>query len=491
MSNMFDEDFERPSTPPTASITVTPPSGSGNMFDSDFGPTIPQPKQRKPNEPFGELRPGEYSWREWIGNKGQDALIAMGAKPYVAGRVARGVVDAASMNPLIGVPLAGADAAYYSSRGQPLRAAAEGIGVLPAGPMARNIRAGGIRSGQPRRAIAPDEAELNATRNAQYRAWRNSPVVRDPAMMDDLTNSIAQVLTQRGSNQVKAPTAWQALDEGRKLKKQTGMTNEDFETLRQQFDVKNFDKPDDIIGASRARHEFDRYMTNPPQQFVRQGSPQQVAVDQTNLLNARGNTAALKRSQVLSDATTVAELKAETGRDFGKTLTGKIDALATTRGGERSTRGFTDAERQMVRDTVTDPATRRMQGAGNALQSISRVRTPADLLSFPGAGGGLGWAALGIDPVTGAVAGALTQAGLYGGGRAVRSAAGRRIGSGVEDAAANLRMRSPLAQQDPSFGFITDPNVAAKDAAKYLAYPWAREEATDTVERDRVPYQYR
>jgi len=481
----FDRFVEDPAA--TAEPPQQASAPSANRFDQFVAnpANVPQPKQRQPNEPFGELRPAEYSWRETLGNKAQDALIALGAKPYVAGRVGRGVVDVATMIPPVGAALAGADAAYYSSKGQPLRAGVEAIGVLPGATMARRMV-----HGQPRRAIAPTEAELDATRHAQYRAWRNSPVVRDPGMMDDLTNSIAQALTQRGSNQVKAPTAWQALEEGRKLKKQTGMTNEDFETLRQQFDVKNFDKPDDIIGAARARHEFDRYMTNPPAQFVRQGSPQQLAVDHANLLNARGNTAALKRSQVLSDASTVAELKAETGRDFGKTLTGKIDALATTKGGERSTRGFTDAEQQMARNAITDSLTRRMQSTGQALQRASGARSITDLAVAPSATGGAGWA-LGLDPFSSAAVGTAAQAATNLTGRALQSAAGRRIGEGVETAAANLRMRSPLAQQDPSFGFITDPDVMAKDAAKYLMYPWARGEAADAVEYDRTPHQYR
>ena len=492
MSNIFDQDFEP--RPPIVVVPPPPPRGSGNVFDADFGPQVPQPPQGTPNKVFGELKPTEYSWRQTLSNKAQDALMALGMKPYDAGKFGRGAVDAASLFPPVGVPLSGADAMYYGQRGQLMRAGAETLGALPAAPLIRNIRAGGIRAGQPDLPIAPSEATLDATRNAQYKAWRGSPVVRDPAMMDDLTNEIARTLTQQGSNPTKASRAWRGLEEGRNLKRQTGMTNEDFETLRQQFDLKNVIDSDEIIGASRARTAFDRYMENPPSQFVRHGTPAQVAVDQANLLNARGNTAALKRSKTVTDPINAAELRAETGKDFGKTLERKIDALATTKGGERSTRGFTAAEKEMVRDTITDPNTRRMYGLADWMQGTG-AKNPlvgGALSSLPGASvGAAAWKAAGLDPTTAAIAAAMTQVGQYAGGSAIRSAAGRRIASGVEDAAARLRLRSPVAQQNPAYGLVVDPNVLAKDASIYFGAPIARERATDWAEQDRAPYQYR
>jgi len=484
--NPYQDLINNPRAEPAPSdvpqVTVRPPGG--NPYDDLVtGPasTAPQPKTRAPGEPFGELRPAEYSPREWLGNKMQDALIALGAKPYVAGRVGRGALDAASIIPPIGGSIAAAETGYHATRGDPLRAGVNAIGMVPGGTAARRAI-----QGMPQRALAPEERQLGERADDAYNAWRASGVRYSPNMMDDVTNQIAQVLTQRGSNPASAPKQFAALDTGMGLKTQTGMTNQHFETLRQQLGGGK-DASERAAGEA-AKDVLERYMMNPPQQHIRSGTPQEIASDRQLLLAGRGNVAAQKRSEVLSDASNIAELKSQRGKDFGKVLGDKIDALETTKAGQKSTRGFTDEETEMARNAITDRVTRNMEAGGNVLTKLGSSST-----LLPGAGIGASlWHKFGLDPYTAGAAGLAAQGGLYGMGRAMQSGAGQRIGQGVDEAAAALRLRSPMAQAPGSpYGRVTDPVVQAQDARKYLMYPWLAREGDDYVDKMRTPFEYR
>ena len=166
----------------------------------------------------------------------------------------------------------------------------------------------------------------------------------------------------------------------------------------------------------------------------------------------------------------------------------KIDALETTRAGQKATRGFTDEETEMARNAITDRMTRNMEAGGNLLTKLGSSST-----LLPGAGIGASlWHKFGLDPYTAGAAGLAAQGGLYGMGRAMQSGAGARIGHGVDEAAANLRLRSPLAQAPGStYGNITDPVAQAQDARKYLMYPWLRQQGEEAVEGMRTPFEYR
>ncbi len=478
MGNPYEDLIQNPkSAPAPARPSVPTGVGSGNPYDALVNQ--PTPGAAKP-KPQAELRSAEYSPREWLGNKAQDALIALGMKPYEAGHLGRGVRDVASLFPPVGAAISGADAGYYATRDKPdlLMAGISGLGMVPGVQAAR--RAVG---GMPQRALAPAEEELGHAADDAYNAWRSSPVRYSPDMMDDVSNEIVRTLIQRGNDpEIKRG----ALNVGQRLKTQTGMTNNDFEILRKQLG--GGATRDEIAAGEAAKEVLENYMMNPPRQHVRVGTPQEIASDRQLLLTGRGNVAAQKRSGVLTDAANVAELKGETGSDVGRVLQNKIDALETTKTGQKAIRGYTDEEADAARNAITDTMTRRMQGAGNALQKIGGSGT---LIPAATTGAGL-WHQFGLDPYTAGAAGLMAQGGLYGAGSALKSAAGSRMEQGVAEAAANLRMRSPLAQAPGSpYERVTDPLAQAKDASTYLMYPWLRQEGEDYVEQMRTPFDQR
>lgn len=126
---LFDDD-----RPPVREPDRAPEPSRGRFDDEPS--SAPSPPPVVPNKPFGELKPYTPSWREWIGNKGQDALMALGADPYVAGHLAHGVRDIGMATPL-GVPVSGLDVQHYAGQGQYGQAAVNALGLVPAGPVGR------------------------------------------------------------------------------------------------------------------------------------------------------------------------------------------------------------------------------------------------------------------------------------------------------------------------------------------------------------------
>lgn len=492
--------FDRFLDDPNATVeapAAAAPAPSSNRFEQFISdPAPPQPKpQRQPNQPFGELRPAEYNWRETIGNMAQDALIKLGAKPYVAGRVGRGAVDAASLAPPVGATISGLDLGHYATRGQPLRAGIEALGVIPG---AQALRRGMF--GMPQRAMAPDTQQLGRAADVAYDAWRTSPVRYDPGMMDDVTNEIARTLTQRGANRELAPQQWAALEAGRGLKTQTGMTNDQFETLRRQ--LRGGQSREQRAAGEEAVDVLENYLANPPAQFVRTGTPQQIAADRANLLAGRGNTAAQKRSELLEGYAEAAKVRSEGGQGFAEPYRGSItsmlaaDAKNTAKGRRSALAGFSPEEQAAVREQVAGSLTERaLQSGGKAAQRVgSAIATGGGALG----GGALlvpqvspALTSLGIDP--------LTASGVALAGGAGLNAAGRLAGRGADDMAqraaadlaARMRMRSPLAERSGRFGMITDPNAVRRDAGVYAAFPWLREKAEEGYDALNTPFANR
>jgi len=89
------------------------------------GDTMPGPKGSfesfKPgtfNKPFGEVKNYQRSPTEQVQSWGQDALMAVGADPHVAGRLSKAYTDIArTLTPMGGV-LSGADMPFHINRGE-------------------------------------------------------------------------------------------------------------------------------------------------------------------------------------------------------------------------------------------------------------------------------------------------------------------------------------------------------------------------------------
>ena len=463
-------------------IRATPaPPASANPYADLAQPAVtgpPQPVRREP-----ELRSAQYSPSERVGNWAQDTLIAAGANPYTAGRLGRGIVNAASLFPPIGGILAGADTGYYAGSGDPLRGAASAIGVVPAAKMGQRIV-----SGVPRRALAPSEEALTEAKDAQYKAVEQSGVKYSPHIIDDIKNDITQTLINNGANEASAGKQFAALNTALKLKTQTGNTNADIETLRRQ--LRGGNTSTEIRAGQIASEALDNYMlSNRPVAHLRVGTPQNVAVDQQLLREARGNTAALKRSELVTGSGEAAELKAEFGKDFGDTLRQRVQTLQTTEAGQKKLKGFTDPEKKDMRGAV---ARSLMERVADPLASVSLNPLNQANLAAPGLAGGASWYTGMMDPVTAATAAASAQLTAAMTGRTMQGAVNNRMRQATERVAENVRMRSPLAQ-DPvrGYGYVSDPDVMAKDAAKYLGYPAARDAAEEYIDKESIPYHLR
>lgn len=487
MSNPYEELLNNPRAEPAPaapSVSGEVATG-GNPYETLItqGPGPPKPKPRAP----AELRPAEYSFRERLGNYAQDALIAMGAKPYVAGRVGRGALDAASLIPPVGGTIAALDTGYYANRGDPLMAGANALGMVPGGTALRR----GVQ-GMPQRALAPSEGQLTRATDDAYNAWRASPVTYSPDMMKDVTNEITRTLIQKGFDPA---TKQSALNIGLGLRKQTGMTNNDFEILRKQLGGGK-DKTE-IAAGEAAKEVLENYMINPPTQHIRSGTPQEIASDRQLLEMGRGNAAANFRSKLISGKENMAEIAEERGRDFTGTFRDRMAGLTSTKVGEKAMRGFSDAERARVRDEVAGSLMERQQaGWGKALE---RGSTTAGLAGGAYAGatpaamtGGILGTGFGLDPITTAAAGGALYAGGKIAGKGLQEASTNRAKTAAGELGAELRLRSPLAQaQGSPYGQITDPAAQIGDARKYLMYPWLRQEGEEAVEGMRTPFEYR
>ena len=500
--NPYEDLIQNPRAAPTPSVSDVPPqlaSPGGNPYETLI--TAPQPppppKQRAFNEPFGELKPAQYSPSERVGNWMQDALIAGGMQPYSAGHIGRGVRDAASLIPPVGVTRAGADLIYHSPRlekdakgdyvaaGDPFLAGANAIGLIPGGTMARRAV-----QGMPTRTLSPSIEQVVADKTRSYNAWENAPVTYHPRMMDDAVSEITRAMIQGGADPA---TKQSALNIGLGLKTAgfppRGLTNNDFEILRRQLSG-GADKTE-IRAGEIAKDALEQFMINPPAQHIRSGTPQEIAAARENLLRGRAGAAAEKRSDVISGKADIADVKEERGKDYIDTFRGRMDALHTTKAGQKELRGFNEEERNRVRDEVAGTLTERaMGGVGKAIDKAAPYIGGLGTLST-GAAGGLG-TAFGLDPVTATGLGVLAYTGGKVVGKGMQGQATDLAKRSADELSAAMRMRSPLAQDPGSpFGRVTDPSAVANDLRKYLMYPQLRQQAEDYVNRENVPFENR
>jgi len=459
---------------------------SGNRYEDMVAETtspVPQPKPRPP----AELRAAEYSPRQWLGNKAQDALIALGAKPYVAGRVGRGVLDAASLIPPVGASIAAAETGYHANRGDLLMAGVNAIGMVPGGTAARRAV-----QGMPQRTLAPEAEQLGRAKEQAYDAWRQAPVTYSPAMMDDAVNEITRTLIQNGADPAVKQSA---LNIGLGLRKQTGMTNNDFELLRRQLGGGK--DASEIRAGEIAKEALENYLINPPAQHIRSGTPQQIATARENLLTGRGNAAAEFRSDVISGKENLAEIAEERGRSFTGTFRDRMGGLSSgSKASEKALRGFNDAEREAVRNEVAGSLLERTSGRfGGAIENAAgKVGLAGGAYggAVPVTTGGILGTGFGLDPVTGAAIAGGMYAGGKMAGKGMQEYSTSLAKRSAEDLGANIRMRSPLAQAPGSpYGNVTDPAAMVSDARKYMMYPWLARDGEEGVEAMRTPFEYR
>ena len=499
------EDELRPRQP---SSTIAAPSGSGPGLFQEFvggapsapAPLAPSGRPVASGQPFGELRaPDPPSWTEWLKQKGQDALIGLGAEPYKARKLSEGLVGVAGITPM-GSVLSAADLTYDLPRGNLGHAAFDALGAVPGVTAARRLV-----QGMPMRSLAtvPTSDELKTAAKTGYDAVRNAPVTYAPEAMDDVANIVRTNLTRSGLNPEKAPSTFATLDRASAPRNippgaRAVVTPDDFDTLRQTLRSGVPQTQDSLAGGLAIEH-LDRYLASPPAGRVIQGAPADLDALRQNLAQARGDYHIKKLSDAVEGRLDKAEVSAQaahSGLNIDNTTRQWLKGLITTKAGERSIAAATDAEKQAIRNTIAgDLVTNQLRRWGNRLGGGGGIGQ-GGIYAGGHALGQAGAHAMGLDPITAFSVGVGTGTATVGAGQAMRSAANARTTARAADIGEMMRMRSPeyrarVAAENARGGPLIDPAAMSRDAITYALTPQAANAGKDWLDNQFVPYANR
>ena len=540
MGNEFDwvGTVRRPPAPaaPTAPTASNVPGS--NEFDW-VGRGQPQVRAAAPagNKAFGELRPAPFPGvTEYLRQKGQDALMALGMKPYDARHMSSGLVGAASITPM-GTLFSAGDLASHSGPNlisdPSLRtagtAALDTLGAIPGGRFVQQMFHGAptvipahvpppwVQRGSSldRDFVTPSTGELVRTRPTvepltpamerrappgmsssaiHYETTRNAPIMYHPGTADDFAERAAAHIGQPnigntgsgGFTPYNAPGAYNELAYWRQQMAaqhaRTGgpITPGDFDTLRQR--MRNLEGTD----AAAGRHVvdlLDRYMYQPPRGAVVAGGAQDLRNLEDAFAQARGDYRAGKTAEIVERGIDKSGTRARTthsGMNVDNTTRQQMQALASPnpKTGQVPLEYATPDELATVMG-ASDPGWLggQLRGWGKYLGGGGGLGQLQATGWAVGAGAGLGQVA-GLDPVTSALIAGGSAATAMGAGNALVRAGNRRAVSAAEDAADYIRRNSPeyarRLEMSPS---VIDAPTAARDAITYAMMGAAREPA--------------
>jgi hypothetical protein len=324
-----------------------------------------------------------------------------------------------------------------------------------ASPMSPAARSGIGFAGalKTRETPAPTEEMLAGASDVGYDAARNSPFELKASAVGDWAAATQAELAKKGRLERFAPDTHGVLSDLQKAPPGATATGGNLISAREALREasRNFTNPREKSAAEIAIRELDRFIENPPPQAVLAGDASAFA---KTAADARGNYAAKKRSELLSQALEYADQNAgaaNSGANVGNAERAKMRQIYQS---DKKSAGFSDDELgqidQIIRGTPLGNATRT---AGNAL----------------GGGGGLGAA------VTAGLGGAATA--HMGGIGAIAPV----IGYGLKKYSDSLgkreidllqemvRRRSPLAETMPErMAGEVDPRKAALARALML-----------------------
>jgi hypothetical protein len=501
------------------------PSAPGRRFNQ------PDAQTARPivgNQPFGELKPDDPSWTEWVKQKGQDLLMAGGMKPYDARHFSSGITNIASFNPYVGGTLAGADLTYDLPRGNYFNAALDALGVAVPGALALKryfrgaptvrtaeqppiepgdyaagrhpllppptggwFEGGGMAARQAREAAfrakglpmypQAEPLSLRGSATGHYKAVENAPIEYHPNAMAATTNFARRVMESPnhpvpGSsafNPATAPEAFGALDWFDKHFPFGGnrpVTPIDFEVMRQH--LRGLSGANKVAGnqAIQAMEHFT--LTNPPPGMVTRGTPVDLAQARVDLQAARGDwRSAETASEVQNMLRQARTYKDPIGPKIKSGLEGDTFAFATPEERAALTKAAV-AEQPNWAD--------RARTAGVTLGAAAAGGAPAHVFGLP--------------PVASIPIGMTT--GAFGGGglnRVMQRYFGnQRATSAAEGAADLIAQNSPLYRPRVAASpDVIDPTVAMRDAITYAMMPQVTNAGKDYWDQLHVPYENR
>lgn len=343
--------------------------------------------------------------------------------------------------------------------GAPVAADTRGDLAETAGAALTGAAVGGIGGGlmgQPGKAQMRAEALRNApTREAlreaegrAYDAARNLDVQYSQPAFARMAKEAGDTLRAEGLDKTLHPKAMAAL--GRIEEAAQGApTLENVETLRRI--VRDAARsPDEGRLAGILRQRLDDFVENAGAQDVVRGDPTEASA---LLREARGNSAAGKRSDAIVQALTRAEENAGSAYSGGNIDNAIRQQFKSLMRDEKAMRGFSAEERDAIRDVVMGTPTR------NALRIIGKLM-PSSGLGGAVVGGG---AVTALGPLGAAVPGV---------GAIAKALADRGTRKAAERTEALVRSRSPLAAgaapQEP-FAQLAPPDHRGLLLARLLA----------------------
>lgn len=296
----------------------------------------------------------------------------------------------------------------------------------------------------------PTREALQTAATAGYDQARNLGVEIKPSSVSNLSGSIRSGLENEGIHGELAPKTHAILAKLATPPEGSVATISNLETVRRSLGhaAKDFQNPTEQLAASRAIEHLDGYLANLAQPDLLAGDAAGAA---KVLTDARGNYAAAKRSERITDASETADLNAaaaNSGQNIGNATRQRINSILKS---DKLSRGYSPDElaqmEQVVRGTFTGNTARKL---GNLL----------------GGGGGLGAA------VVGGIGGVATAP--MGGWGAAAPLLGVAL-KGVEKSSVKrqtnaldemVRSRSPLADAlSADTAMALTPTQAAKRAA--------------------------
>ena len=507
---------------PTSTTPVRPSAAPANPFVQDISPDAPAPAPASAaapgppqlNKPFGELKPSDESWTQWLKWKAMDALTAMGAKPHVARHLGGAGVDIASITPM-GAILSAADLTHDVPRGNIVASAFDALGALPGVSAvtraARHAPTGGVpqmipahvppvretRRGEPDLGgfVTPTERELQTTGRAGYRSIEQAPIVYHPSGMADATDWARNALPNPRFGPVFTPETapnTHAMLERYTLNFPRGgpraVNAYDFDGLRQQLLSQ---KGAEAAAGRQAADIIDTYMLNPPRGMVLQGENLLPELRETYGA-ARGNWRGFKTSSGVTDAIDAARIGAageHSGKNLGNRTRQSFQQYVKTPQGERKLFGATPQQLNAIEEVATGDRTT------NVLRSTSNLL---------GGGGGMGQAVsggissgigalvapfVGLSPTTGAMVGGGTS---VIGGKIARGAANARTARQAEEVATGIRQSTPLYRARRAATLpVDDLRGTYRDMIAMALMPTIRDEGKDAWNRAFTPYANR
>lgn len=241
------------------------------------------------------------------------------------------------------------------------------------------------------KAAPPTREALATASDAGYTKARGLGVEVAPQAVSDLGTSIGVRLGEDGINGKLAPKTFSILDDLAKPPPDSVATLANIETIRRSFGhaARDFSNPTEQMAAKRAIGHLDDYLAAIPDTDVIRGSASEAS---SLLREARGNYAAAKRSEQITDAVDIADLNAaaaNSGQNIGNATRQRIKSILAS---DKNSAGFTAEElaqmERIVRGTRLGNTARvagNVLGGGGGLGSVASAAVGAGALGPVGA----------------------------------------------------------------------------------------------------------